>query len=589
MEGLSAVGEGALAEAIGGFAMSTVITGSQLLINGNLSLYNKEDLNFLEDFTSDEQFKKIIVADLKNKMIQGTMTKSQAESALNDIDLVAGVFNSIDENLPESAKMEAFNLINKRNRLEKSIEGKDESLSKSIKEEIKEINDKLTKLPLKVQEFNGKERLIVLEKALKRKRKDKDIIIVEGKKISRTEAETEYKDLDKKIQSIISELNAPVVETADTKVDIELNQINQKQKDAIQEQTAGQVPVQPTTGVGEEVVQGEPKAEPQGLTEEGKAEEEVASKDNVERRRREELDRESNRIPASKETRTWTDDDGTKFETTITTFKDGSKQATNKNLETNGITPISKYNKGLSNEKIYEVEAPNAIERGEVKQQEVKSAKIVDKINAKYDAELAALAAPAVEAEAQEKVTTYRAEEQAELLKAIPKIESYKVNGKIDKTKMPKTVLAKYNKIYEKYDALISPLLEPVVEAKAPSNKKQGDVQEVPKTEKAAFNEGVESVRKAAQEYKDKITAKIKEKQKNYQPERGNTAQPKLFERVSKMIADAYQSIKNEPTKQEVKMAYDAFVSETKKQYEFIIKKGLKVIRHQILKKEIMI
>ena len=443
MEGLWAVGEGALAEAIGGFAMSTVITSSQLLINGNLSLYNKEDLNFLEDFTSDEQFKKIIVAELKNKMIQGTMTKSQAESALNDIDLVAGVFNSIDENLPESAKMEAFNLINKRNRLEKSIEGKDESLSKSIKEEIKEINDKLTKLPLKVQEFNGKERLKVLEKALKRKRKDKDIIIVEGKKISRTEAETEYKDLDKKIQSIISEFNAPVVETADTKVDIEelkqtpegkeverrrqedlsayneeelnevysvgsdqttgefinakydaeLNQINQKQKDAIQEQTAGQVPVQPTTGVGEEVVQGEPTAEPQVLTEEGKAEE-VDTKADIERRRQEDL---------------------------------------------------SAYNEEELNE-VYSVGSDQTT--GEF-------------INAKYDAELAALGTT----QKSDQVATLRAEEQAELLKAIPKIESYKVNGKIDKTKMPKTVLAKYNKIYEKYDALISPLLEPVVKA----------------------------------------------------------------------------------------------------------------------------
>jgi hypothetical protein len=40
-------------------------------------------------------------------------------------------------------------------------------------------------------------------------------------------------------------------------------------------------------------------------------------------------------------------------------------------------------------------------------------------------------------------VATLRAEEQAELLKAIPKIESYKVNGEIDKTLMPKTVLAK--------------------------------------------------------------------------------------------------------------------------------------------------
>ena len=60
----------------------------------------------------------------------------------------------------------------------------------------------------------------------------------------------------------------------------------------------------------------------------------------------------------------------------------------------------------------------------------------------------------------EEQVATYRAEEQAELLEAIPKIESYKVNGDIDKTLMPKTVLAKYNSIYNKYDNLISPLLE---------------------------------------------------------------------------------------------------------------------------------
>ena len=62
--------------------------------------------------------------------------------------------------------------------------------------------------------------------------------------------------------------------------------------------------------------------------------------------------------------------------------------------------------------------------------------------------------------EKSDQVATLRAEEQAELLKAIPKIEKYKVNGEIDKTLMPKTVLTKYNKIYDKYDNLISPLLE---------------------------------------------------------------------------------------------------------------------------------
>lgn len=41
------------------------------------------------------------------------------------------------------------------------------------------------------------------------------------------------------------------------------------QQDAIQEQAAGQVPVQPGTGVSQKVAQGEPQAEPQGVTQEG--------------------------------------------------------------------------------------------------------------------------------------------------------------------------------------------------------------------------------------------------------------------------------------------------------------------------------
>jgi hypothetical protein len=661
MEGLSAVGEGALAEAIGGFAMSTVIVNSQLLINGNLSLYNKEDLNFLEDFTSDEQFKKIIVADLKNKMIQGTMTKSQAESALNDIDLVAGVFNSIDENLPESAKMEAFNLINKRNRLEKEKQGKDPALSKGITDKIKEINDKLTKLPLKVQEFNGKERLKVLEKALKRKRKDKDIIIVEGKKISRTEAETEYKDLDEKIQSIISEFNAPVVETADTKVDIEelkqtpegkeverrrrenlsaydeeeldevyaagsnqtigefikakydaeLNQINQKQKDAVQEQTAGEVPVQPTTEVGEEVVQGEPTAEPQVLTEEGKAEEVESKRIETEAKiKRKDLFSNGgsfsntaggsgvDSVPTGhseingiefvqfsnpntgevdvimtgksdndfvgfyriyengKSTNKWS----SKFENQSRNKEDfktmiggvqsmlpqGHEYTEKTSISTDGLrlwnqqlnrgyelqydnkgnlitnraaingdaiinelgVEVNKgnfdnisvknsgdmkkvkaallpylQNFGLNESNIHfengtvEIDLP-VLKNNKVSETttEVKAEEVVLTEKQRIEAEIAkkeGKVAPVVKAETtpQEQVAAYRAEEQAELLKAIPKIESYKVNGKIDKTKMPKTVLAKYNKIYDKYDALISPLLEPVVKAPIATNQ----------------------------------------------------------------------------------------------------------------------
>ena len=42
------------------------------------------------------------------------------------------------------------------------------------------------------------------------------------------------------------------------------------QEDAFQKQAAGQVPVQPRTGISQEMAQGEPQAEPQGVTQEGK-------------------------------------------------------------------------------------------------------------------------------------------------------------------------------------------------------------------------------------------------------------------------------------------------------------------------------
>lgn len=61
--------------------------------------------------------------------------------------------------------------------------------------------------------------------------------------------------------------------------------------------------------------------------------------------------------------------------------------------------------------------------------------------------------------EAKKEVKNLRAQEQAELVEAIPNIETFKVNGEIDKTLMPAEELAKYDEIYNKYDKLISPLL----------------------------------------------------------------------------------------------------------------------------------
>jgi hypothetical protein len=57
-------------------------------------------------------------------------------------------------------------------------------------------------------------------------------------------------------------------------------------------------------------------------------------------------------------------------------------------------------------------------------------------------------------------VEKLRAEEQAELLKAIPNIEEARVDGEVDKAKLSEADRKTFDKIYEKYDKLITPLLE---------------------------------------------------------------------------------------------------------------------------------
>lgn len=59
-----------------------------------------------------------------------------------------------------------------------------------------------------------------------------------------------------------------------------------------------------------------------------------------------------------------------------------------------------------------------------------------------------------------EDIDEERAKEELELIKAIPEINDYRVNGEIDKSLMSPEVLAKYEKIYEKYNKTITPLLQ---------------------------------------------------------------------------------------------------------------------------------
>ena len=146
-------------------------------------------------------------------MLNGTMTKSEAQSSLNDIDLVAGVFNSIDENISDEAKVIAFNLINERNRLEKEVVGKDPALSKEKNDRIKDINDKLGTLPLQVLLTNNVDRVKELSLALKQKENKKGTIRIDGKNVLREVAEAELNGINQKLENANKRREEAITET----------------------------------------------------------------------------------------------------------------------------------------------------------------------------------------------------------------------------------------------------------------------------------------------------------------------------------------------------------------------------------------
>ena len=99
-----------------------------------------------------------------------------------------------------------------------------------------------------------------------------------------------------------------------------------------------------------------------------------------------------------------------------------------------GYQYTNKYPKELSNEKIYETENAEGYELSEIKQEKIEG-KRVNKINAKYDAEIAALeqtASPETEVEqsAREKVIGENFEDIIKQLTANPIMQGDEFIGK---------------------------------------------------------------------------------------------------------------------------------------------------------------
>jgi hypothetical protein len=242
-------------EAIGGFVLGVPSAVSQAYTDKGFKGMSDEQFLMFEAMANDESLQSAFIVNLKNKVNAGEITMEQATQTLNNYRSSAGLFRTIPEGLNINGKKEAMNLLRERKEIEASIEGKDESLVKPQRERINQINEQLNKLSQ-----DATQEQVTIETP--------DITEQRTKRI----AEIEY---------LLSPEN-PVAYTVDKRTELETElQTLKIQQDAIQKQTTGQVPIQPTAGISETMEEGKPQAEPQVATQEGVQEEVVSSKTRV--------------------------------------------------------------------------------------------------------------------------------------------------------------------------------------------------------------------------------------------------------------------------------------------------------------------
>lgn len=135
--------EGARDEAIGGAVMTAALTGFEKLSNGEITLFNDDDIKKLKELSSDPEMKKMFVAKLRTDMVEGNITKEQAKTKLEALRSVESDFTRIPDEITGPDLRRAVKLSIEKKELTKEIEGKDENLVAPKKARIEEINNEL--------------------------------------------------------------------------------------------------------------------------------------------------------------------------------------------------------------------------------------------------------------------------------------------------------------------------------------------------------------------------------------------------------------------------------------------------------------
>lgn len=164
-DAVSQISDAAIMEGIGGTVMSTLPAINTAMQNNELGKKSTDfEFEILDNINENsEEFKKLFTTDLKNKMIEGKITKDEAESQLKSFDKMTATFNRMPKDMSIEDKKKSFDLLVEKDKLTDEINGKDESLSTKQKERISEINKELSDISLGVKQEQKTEEDIPVE------------------------------------------------------------------------------------------------------------------------------------------------------------------------------------------------------------------------------------------------------------------------------------------------------------------------------------------------------------------------------------------------------------------------------------------
>ena len=135
---------GGAQEAVGGFILGSLPGIASAANTYDFTQLDKTTFLVLEDILKSEKsitdYRTFFVQDIKNKMVNGELSKKEGQERLDAFDKVAEVYSQIPNDLNTEGKREAFGLLLRKKELQNDIQNKDPNLVKSKINEINEIN-----------------------------------------------------------------------------------------------------------------------------------------------------------------------------------------------------------------------------------------------------------------------------------------------------------------------------------------------------------------------------------------------------------------------------------------------------------------